>query len=63
MAHPPSSAGLCDVCRHVRVIRNRRGSIFRLCKRSATDPAFPRYPRLPVVRCDGYEPRPEEDEG
>ena len=25
--------------------------------RSRTDPAFPRYPRLPVTRCRGYEPR------
>jgi hypothetical protein len=29
-----------------------------LCGRSATDPRFPKYPRLPVVRCAGYEEAP-----
>lgn len=47
--------GLCAMCRHGRVIRNRRGSHFFLCERSRFDPAFPRYPRLPVLRCRGYE--------
>ncbi|TML26791.1 MAG: hypothetical protein E6G30_07890 [Actinobacteria bacterium] len=54
MARPP--AGLCDTCRHQRVVRNTRGSEFSLCERSRTDPAYPRYPRVPVVRCAGYEP-------
>jgi hypothetical protein len=56
MARPP--AGLCDSCRHQRVVRNTRGSEFSLCERSRTDPAYPRYPRVPVVRCAGYERRP-----
>jgi len=30
--------------------------VFRLCERSATDPAYPRYPALPVLRCPGFEP-------
>jgi len=55
MARPP--AGLCDSCRHQRVVRNTRGSAFSLCERSRADPAFPRYPRLPVVECRGHEPR------
>jgi hypothetical protein len=38
-------------------VRNTRGSTFSLCERSRTDPAFPRYPRLPVKRCHGYERR------
>jgi hypothetical protein len=49
-------AGLCAGCAHVRVVRSRRGSVFYLCQRSASDPSFPRYPRLPVVVCRGYEP-------
>ena len=49
-------AGLCDTCRHQRVVRNTRGSVFSLCERSRTDPAYPLYPRLPVVRCGGHEP-------
>jgi hypothetical protein len=56
MARPP--AGLCDTCAHQRVIRNTRGSSFSLCERSRTDPAYPRYPRLPVVECPGWEQRP-----
>jgi hypothetical protein len=48
--------GLCGACRHSRVIRTARGSIFRLCERSTTDPRFPRYPNLPVLECVGFEP-------
>jgi hypothetical protein len=55
-------AGLCDRCRHQRLVGNTRGSTFSLCERSRSDPAFPRYPRLPVVRCSGYEPREEPAE-
>ena len=47
--------GLCGVCRHSRLITPARGSVFRLCERSATDPAYPRYPALPVLRCAGFE--------
>ncbi|HEX3278310.1 MAG TPA: hypothetical protein VHR40_07290 [Thermoleophilaceae bacterium] len=47
-------AGLCDSCRHQKVIRNTRGSVFSMCERSKTDPSFPKYPRLPVTQCRGY---------
>jgi hypothetical protein len=51
------NAGLCDTCRHQRVVRNTRGSSFSLCQRSKTEPdRYPRYPRVPVTACDGYEP-------
>jgi hypothetical protein len=53
--HPPP-AGLCASCRHQKVIRNTRGSVFSMCLRSRTDPAYPKYPRLPVLECRGYEP-------
>jgi hypothetical protein len=55
MAQP--HAGLCDSCAHQRIVKNTRGSSFSLCERSKTDPAFPRYPRLPVTRCRGHERR------
>jgi hypothetical protein len=29
-----------------------------MCGRAKTDADFPKYPRLPVVACAGYEPRP-----
>ena len=54
---PATPAGLCDTCRHQRIVRNTRGSSFSLCERSRTDPAYPRYPRLPVRECAGHEPR------
>jgi hypothetical protein len=50
------SRGLCGSCRHARAITSGRGSVFSLCQLSSIDPTFPRYPRLPVVRCRGYEP-------
>ena len=53
-------AGLCDTCVHQRVVRNTRGSRFSLCQRSKTEPeTYPRYPRVPVTACPGYEQRPE----
>ena len=60
MAAPaPPPAGLCNACRHQQLVPNRRGSVFSLCRRSKTDPAFPRYPRIPVRECVGFEPRSE----
>jgi hypothetical protein len=53
MARPP--AGLCDTCVHQRLVTTTRGSSFSLCELSRTDPAYPRYPRLPVTACGGYE--------
>lgn len=51
--------GLCDSCRHQRVVRNTRGSAFSLCERSKADPRYPKYPRVPVLECPGYERRGE----
>jgi hypothetical protein len=48
-------AGLCADCRFMRRMKSDRGSTFYFCERSATDPAFPKYPRLPVLECSGYE--------
>jgi hypothetical protein len=50
-------AGLCDTCIYRRLVPNTRGSVFWLCERSRTEPAYPRYPRLPVLECAGYERR------
>ena len=55
MPRPP--AGLCDSCRYQQLVPNTRGSVFSLCRRSRTDERFPRYPRLPVTACAGYERR------
>jgi hypothetical protein len=51
----PVQKGLCDSCKHQQLVHNTRGSTFSLCRRSKTDPDYPRYPRLPVVECTGFE--------
>jgi hypothetical protein len=53
-------AGLCDSCRHQRVVRNTRGSVFSLCELAKVDARFPKYPRLPVRECAGYAERTRE---
>ena len=53
------NAGLCELCRHQHLIRNTRGSEFSLCRRARTDPRFPKYPRLPVMACPGFERAPD----
>ena len=47
--------GLCATCAWRREVRTGRGSVFTLCERSKLDRAFPKYPRLPVLACRGYE--------
>ena len=51
---PSPAVGLCDRCRNVKRVQTRTGSTFYLCQLSSVDPRFPRYPRLPVVRCLGF---------
>ncbi|MGH7598788.1 MAG: hypothetical protein ACREOI_20740 [bacterium] len=48
--------GLCQTCCNVRVVNSGRGSTFYLCRLAEREPRFPKYPRLPVLACDGYEP-------
>ncbi|HEY0782934.1 MAG TPA: hypothetical protein VGE98_10790 [Thermoanaerobaculia bacterium] len=48
-------AGLCATCHHLRVLASPR-SVFVRCGLAVSDPSFPRYPGLPVLRCRGYEP-------
>lgn len=55
--------GLCGDCIHARVVENRRGSRFYLCGLSVVDPAFPRYPPLPVLSCAGYDRAPDAADG
>jgi hypothetical protein len=46
--------GLCADCLHMRRIASDRGTVFYLCQKSASDPEFAKYPRLPVLQCRGY---------
>ena len=58
-----TSRGLCATCAHARTVVSGRASTFWLCGLSATDPRFPKYPRLPVVSCPGYSARVDAGEG
>lgn len=48
--------GLCGSCEHCRAVPGGRSTFF-LCGRALTDPAYRKYPVLPVFRCPGYDPR------
>jgi hypothetical protein len=50
-----AKAGLCADCIHTRCVKSDRSVEFYLCALHAVDPSFPKYPRLPVMRCGGYE--------
>ena len=55
--------GLCAACSNARRIESRRGSAFYLCGRAEAEPAYERYPGLPVRECAGFEAlRPEADD-
>jgi hypothetical protein len=49
-----AAVGLCSACAYAQQVKSDRGSVFYLCGRAATDPAYPKYPRLPVTRCEGF---------
>jgi hypothetical protein len=47
--------GLCATCTHMRRVESDRGAVFYRCALAESDPRFPKYPRLPVLQCDGYK--------
>jgi len=51
---PGPKFSLCATCVHAKVVRSDRGSTFLRCQLSDQDPRFPKYPRLPVMKCEGY---------
>lgn len=48
-------AGLCGPCAWSRRVM-AAASTFTMCTRGLTDPAYAKYPVLPVMACRGYEP-------
>jgi hypothetical protein len=48
--------GLCSVCHHGLVQESARGSTFWRCQRAESEPAYLKYPPLPVRTCPGFEP-------
>lgn len=55
----PLHPGLCAACEHLRLLSSKR-SVFVRCGLADSDPAFVRYPPLPVRLCRGFRPHPEE---
>jgi hypothetical protein len=58
LANREPDAGLCAACLHARLIESPRGSAFYLCELSLTDLRFLKYPRLPVLSCEGFKKKP-----
>lgn len=48
--------GLCGACIHARRVDTSRGTSYSLCGLHASDPSYPKYPRLPVIACRGFDP-------
>ncbi|MFO7568056.1 MAG: hypothetical protein R6X02_35770 [Enhygromyxa sp.] len=46
--------GLCRRCVHARRIVSARGSEFWRCAVAEAIPSWPKYPRLPVLRCQHH---------
>jgi hypothetical protein len=53
---------LCESCAHLREVISAKGSRFLLCLLAQSDRRFHKYPSQPVLRCDGYKPRPNGGE-
>ena len=54
MENKSLEVGLCERCVHCRVVKTARGGRFLLCRRSFRESGFPRYPALPVIKCNGF---------
>ncbi len=61
---PPESAvaGLCADCLHAKKLETKIGATIYLCGLAAKQPRLPKFPRLPVLACIGYEKQRREDE-
>ncbi len=51
-----STVGLCARCSHAQPVPHpRKGAPYWQCALWKVDRDYPRYPRLPVTSCDGFE--------
>lgn len=50
----PIDAGLCARCDEARKIVSGKGSEFWRCAVADREPSWPKYPRLPVLRCPHF---------
>jgi len=49
-------AGLCRSCAHALLRGTFRGTVYLRCGAASVESGLPKYPRLPVEACDGYQP-------
>ena len=52
-------AGRCLSCLYARIVRAKVDNVYYFCERSVDDSRYARYPRLPVLTCDGHVDRAE----
>jgi hypothetical protein len=52
---------LCETCSLMREVVTPKGSRFLLCTMSMTDSRYAKYPRQPIVRCEGYRAKGQSD--
>ena len=52
---------LCEYCCHVKEVVSGKGSRFLLCQKSVADQRFRKYPPQPVIQCDGFEQKSQQD--
>jgi hypothetical protein len=55
----PSHVSLCLDCVHAKRVEGKEDTFYSLCELSFANRTFPKYPRLPVLRCPGYVKRSE----
>ncbi len=53
----PVDPGMCGNCRHALVKETHRGTAYLRCGRAAWDDRLVRYPRLPMMECEGFAPQ------
>ena len=58
-----AAPGLCGTCVHAKLNETQRGTAYLRCTRAAWDARLPRYPRLPVTTCPGFEAQGFEAQG
>ena len=60
----PNAAGLCATCMHAQCTKHPRGGTdYWRCTLAETDARFERYPRLPVLHCEGYARETKKERG
>lgn len=45
---------LCEYCSHMKPIISGKGKVFVQCRKHFEDASYPKYPRVPVLRCLGF---------